>query len=510
MSKIFTSEQIRKIDSHTIEYEPVASIDLMERAARQLLVWFRSRFGSDEQVKIFAGPGNNGGDGWALARLLWGEGYRNIAVYQLNIADSLSVDADINRKRLTDQTHVQIHEINDSSGFPSISGTDIIIDGLFGSGLSRPAEGITAELIHFLNGSKRKTAISIDVPSGLFSENNRDNVRNNIFRADYTLSFQFPKLAFFFPENDEFVGRWEVLPIGLHAGYISKITTIFQFVQQEDILPMFIPRKKFSHKGIYGHALLIAGSYGMYGAAVLAARAAVRSGSGLVTTHIPRTGMEIIQTSVPESLISIDESDNRFSGCPENKKYTAVGIGPGLGQEEDTGGALISLMENITVPMVIDADGLNILADTVRWRDVLPAGTILTPHPKEFERLLGNFPDSFSRLQAQLSFSQKQKCTIVLKGAHTCITTPDGRAYFNSTGNPGMAKGGSGDVLTGIITGLLAQGYPAPDAAIIGVYIHGKAGDLASKSNGQTGMTPSDMIDNIGKAFCEVEEKLIK
>jgi ADP-dependent NAD(P)H-hydrate dehydratase / NAD(P)H-hydrate epimerase len=505
--KIFTSDKIRAADKYTIELEPIASVMLMERAAEQLAEWCNSKIPKISPVKIFTGPGNNGGDGWALARLLIRRGYANIKVYPLKIADNISHDAEINRKRLLKESQVEVLNIESEKDFPRIHEDDFVIDALFGSGLSRQLEGLADELVKYINQSRKKAIIAVDIPSGLFPEDNSENNTDSIIKADFTLSFQFPKLSFFFAENEKYVGEWSILPIGLHPDFIMNEPTIFNYLEEEEVAGLIKERVRYSHKGTYGHALLIAGSYGMMGAAVIGAKAALRAGAGLITTHIPKSGVEILQTSVPESLISIDPSETLFSKHPVLDKYTAIGVGPAIGTDELTRKALTELLGISKSPVVIDADAINILSQIKNGIDSIPSGCILTPHPKEFERLFGNFSDSYTRLMAQMEFSRKKNCTIIFKGAHSCITTPDGNVFINSTGNPGMATGGSGDVLTGLILGLLAQGYIPELAAIIGVYIHGKAGDEYTKTRGQHSLIASDLIDNIGSVFNVLEKK---
>ena len=507
MAKLFTAEQIRKADVYTVENEPIASIDLMERAAVRLKEWITGRFGPADSFKLFIGPGNNGGDGLALTRLLISEGFRNVTVYLAETSKQRSQDSGINYQRLLDLAPEAIFTLNSSNDFPVLDKNDIAIDALFGSGLSKLLEGLTADLVRHLNASDHNCTIAVDIPSGLFADSNEMNFPDTIIRADYTLTFQFPKLSFFFPENSEFIGEWHVMDIGLHRGFTETEFTPYNSITLEDARERIRERKKFSHKGNYGHALLIAGSYGMMGAAVLSVRAAVRAGTGLVTTHVPRIGVDVIHQSVPESLVSVDSSETQFSHYPDLTNFSAVGIGPGLGKDPRTKEGLIELLQEVRVSLVIDADGLNLLSSIKNWKQKLPVQTILTPHPKEFERLFGVYKNSFSRLQAQLDFSRNLKCVIVLKGAHTCITTPDGNAWFNTTGNPGMAKGGSGDVLTGLILGLLAQGYSITDASVLGVFLHGMAGDMSADESGEYGLIPSDIIQNIGKAFNVLEKK---
>jgi ADP-dependent NAD(P)H-hydrate dehydratase / NAD(P)H-hydrate epimerase len=505
--KLFLADQIRAADAFTIKNEPISSVDLMERAAEGLVQWIIKRYSTDRRFILFAGPGNNGGDGWALARLLWKKGFSNIQLYSLKISNSLSHDLEHNRKRLVRESQVPVTELSKGKDFPKLRARDVIIDALFGSGLSRPLKGLVGELIQYLNSQEGIEIISIDLPSGLFPEDNSKNTIENIIHATFTLTFQFPKLAFFFAENEIFAGSWKVIPIGIHQNFINKEPTDFNFCEVDEMAQLLKPRRKFSHKGTFGHGLMIAGSYGMMGAAVLATKAAVHAGAGLITAHVPRMGVDIMQTAVPESLLSIDESDILFTEHRSIEKYTAIAIGPGLNQKPNTRKALIGLLSDISVPCVIDADGLNLLSAIDNWKMLIPENCILTPHPKEFERLFGKFEDSYSRLMLQKEFSQIKKCVIILKGAHTCVTSPDGKAWFNTTGNPGMSTGGSGDVLTGIILGLLTQGYSTFDASLLGVFIHGLAGDIAVKETSLYGLAASSIINTLGKAFRILEEK---
>lgn len=498
--KIFTSKQIREIDAYTIKYEPVASTDLMERAAKALSVWLKKRFNKSTSFLFVVGPGNNGGDGWALARILFHAGYENIRLYLLKISDKLSPDSEINRQRLIDETDIKIHTISSESQFPYISDNEWVIDALFGSGLSRSLEGLSLSLVNYINTSDKKGTIAIDIPSGLFSEDNSMNT-GSILHANHTLSFQFPKLAFFMAENEKYVGSWYVLPIGLHPDKINYEQTLFHYLSKNELGERLPKRSKFSHKGSFGHALIISGSYGMMGAAVLSVRAAAYSGVGLVTAHIPRLGYEIMQCSVPEALISLDESDIIFTEVNHIEKYNAIAIGPGLNVKSNTSKALYSLLPKIKVPLVLDADAINILSDNREWMMSIPENTILTPHPKEFDRLTFKHNSSYQRLITQIAFSKKYKVIVALKGAYTSITTPDGETFFNTTGNPGMATGGSGDVLTGLIVSLLAQGYDSVSATCVGVFVHGLAGDLVVKKSGYQGVTPTRIIDKLGKAF---------
>ncbi|MBN2485942.1 MAG: NAD(P)H-hydrate dehydratase [Bacteroidales bacterium] len=505
MAKLFTSLQIKQIDSYTIENEPITSVGLMERAASALFTWCKKKFNKNSQLLFFIGPGNNGGDGLALARILFHNGYENIRLYALSAPKGISPDAEINIQRLLDETDLTINNIENEKCFPYISPDEWIVDALFGTGLSRPLAGLPFSLVKYINSSKKAGVVSIDMPSGLFAEDNSSNHDEAIVRADYTLSFQFPKLSFFFAENEKYTGKWHILPIGLSPEKIDSEPSQYEYSFIGDLRPLVKPRLKFTHKGTYGHALIIAGSYGMMGAAVLAAKAAIRSGAGLVTCHVPHSGHTILQSSVPEAIVSIDESDLMFTGVSNLEKYKAVAIGPGINTKTNTRKALLWVIENTRVPLVIDADGLNILSENPNWLSKLPENTIFTPHPKEFDRLTQSHTTHYQRHKSAMEFARKHKLTLVLKGANTCIYTPDGTCWFNTTGNPGMAKGGSGDILTGIIVSLLAMGHSTIDAAKIAVFTHGMAGDLAATKKGQTAMAPSDIIKKLGKAFKKIE-----
>lgn len=501
--KLFTTKQIAGIDKFTIENEPVADIDLMERAAMQITNWLVQRFSTERKMVFFAGPGNNGGDALAIARQL-GELEFQCEVYLLDFGKELKGSPAINWNRLEEQGKVKLARIGNIDDFPQIEPTDILIDGLFGSGLSRPLEGLPAEMVSKINTLPNYT-VAIDIPSGLMGEDNSENIRDNIIRADITLTFQFPKISFLFAENELFTGKWEVLPIGLHPEGIAQTPSDFQFVEKEDVKEMIPVRSKFAHKGTFGHALLIAGSYGKMGASVLASKACLRSGVGLLTAHVPHFGYSIIQTSVPEAMVSIDDHDSIFTGIPDLTPFTAIGAGPGIGMKNNTRKALKELIENAKIPLVFDADALNILSENKEWLNDLPENTILTPHPGEFKRLAGESVNSWERIQKQREMSREFKIILVLKGAFTTIALPDGKLFFNSTGNPGMATAGSGDSLTGIILGLLAQRIPPEHAAIAGVFLHGLAGDMAFRIKSENALIAGDITECLNEAFLELK-----
>ncbi len=503
--KVIPSARIREIDQYTIEHEPIASIDLMERAATRLNGWYVRHLGIDRKVIVVAGPGNNGGDALALARMLAERQYQ-VVCFVIDLGRKMSKDCSVNLERLQKQGRVKSVMIREKSDLPEIGSGDVVVDGIFGSGLSRVAEGFPAEVIAHINRSGA-TVVSVDIPSGLFGEDNTNNRDEGIIRADYTLTFQFPFLSFFFTDYAHCVGQWRVLDIGLHPEITRQTETAYETISRESVSSLFPARNSFSHKGTFGHALVIAGSYGMMGAALLTTKAALRSGAGLVTLHLPKSGYTIAQTAIPEAIVSIDQSEILFSRAPDLSLYGAVGVGPGIGTRTNTGKGLEELLERVSVPLVIDADALNILAGNKPLLDKLPRGTVLTPHPGEFDRLAGPSKTGYERHMKQLEFSERYGVLVVLKGNHTGISTPGGKYWINRTGNPGMATGGSGDVLTGIIVSLLATGLPAEEACMAGVYLHGLAGDIARDAWGEESLIAGDITDSLGKAFLYMKNK---
>ncbi len=497
--KILPIDKIREADAYTIKNEPIDDIDLMERAAGKLFKWITKRVDTTHRFFVFTGLGNNGGDGMALSRMLNNAGYE-VFVYVVRYSDKTSESFAINYSRFKETAPESLFEINKKEEFPEILTDDVVVDAIFGSGLTRPVMGLTGDVVREIN-ELDVLKIAIDIPSGLFADKSSKESKGEIVKADYTLSFQFPKNAFLLPENDGFVGSWHVLDIGLHPEFIKHVPVENFYLLKQDVVPLLKKRGKFSHKGTFGHALIIAGSYGKMGAAILAARACLRSGVGLLHVHIPKVGYQILQTALPEAMLSIDRYENYFSEIPDLELFNAIGIGPGLGKEHQSQMAMKLLIQNYRKPMVIDADALNILSENKTWLSFLVPNSILTPHPKEFERLAGKWKDDFEKIEKQRAFAIRFRVIVVLKGANTSICLPDGHCYFNSTGNPGMATAGSGDVLTGIITALLAQSYAPEHAALLGVYLHGLAGDLATKKNGEEALLAGDIIQLLGKAF---------
>lgn len=493
MLKILSSSQIREWDAFTISNEPIASIDLMERACRAFVVWFAEHFNASRRVGVVCGTGNNGGDGLGIARMLREWGY-TVQVWIVRGQGSGSDDFNTNLERLPQAiSRMEVRQAGDPMVFDEC---DIIIDGIFGSGLSRPAEGIYAYAIERINNADA-TRVAIDIPSGLLVDGPS---RGAIVQAHYTVTFQSPKLAFYLPSSYPFTGEWHVVDIGLLEAFLENVSTTTYQVQRKDIRRIRKRRSKFGHKGDYGRAVIVAGGYGKMGAAVLCARAALRSGLGLLTLHVPACGYEIVQTAVPEAMARVDAGTHAITELPA-VEADVVGIGPGIGMGDATARAFRRFLEEHRKPMVIDADALNILSANAGMIDLVPPLSILTPHPKEFERLAGQWPDDFARLRLVREFARRHNVIVVLKGAYSTIASPDGNVYFNPTGNPGMATGGSGDVLTGILTGILAQGYEPLEAAIMGVYLHGRAGDVAATDKGTEGLIASDLIEYLPQAF---------
>ncbi len=500
--KILSAEEIRAWDQYTIQNEPIASIDLMERAASKCVEWLAQFYPDAASFAIFCGKGNNGGDGLAISRMLMEKNYP-VTIHILEFGHKGTDDFQTNLARLHKFSQPDIHFVQSKENFHPFPPGQVIIDALFGSGLNRSLEGVTAELVGHINDSGCEI-ISVDIPSGLFVD--RSSKGNTVVSAKHTLAFQCYKPAFLFAENEEYTGDVHILDIGLMDGFFQLIHNRFELLDDEIIHSVYKPRKRFSHKGSYGHALLLAGSYGKMGAAVLSAGACLRSGAGLLTCHIPKCGYDILQTTVPEAMVMTDFNSS-FSTKVEDDltKYDAIGIGPGIGTASETKMMLRELFDSYRSPVVLDADALNIIASQKDLFQLIPAGSILTPHPKEFERLFGETTNEFERVLLALQKAAELNCIIVLKGHHSFIATPDSKGFFNSTGNAGMATAGSGDVLTGILTGLLAQGYSSVETAILGVYLHGLAGDLAAKELSQEALVARDIINYTGEAFLKIQ-----
>ncbi len=496
--QILSAKQIKEWDAFTIANEPVAPIDLMERAAQKCVEWILRKNFLQKSFSVFCGKGNNGGDGLAIARLLL-QRQLNVVVYILENGKQGTSDFQNNLQRLR-ELHADIHFIEDLTHFPLLSDC-VVIDALFGIGLNKPLVGDAALLVQHIN-QQGAFVVSIDLPSGMSAD--ESSVQNPVIKAAETTTFQCYKPALLMAENAVYFGSVTVLNIGLNAGFLKQQHAQILFSDAALNKAIYQPRKPFAHKGTYGHALIIAGSFGKMGAAILAVKACVHSGAGLTTAFIPDCGYNIMQLAVPEAMALVDANENSITNLPaEMEKYSAIGIGPGIGTGEATQKMIAFICRRYQKPFVIDADALNCLALNKALLAALPAYSVLTPHPKEFDRLFGEQANDFERMQAAVNFAAQYNIIIVLKGHRTLITTPGGVRYFNASGNAGMAKGGSGDVLTGIITSLLAQGYSPIHAVLFGVYLHGAAGDVAAAALSQEAMTPGDIINSLSTVFLQ-------
>ena len=504
--KIFNSAQIRELDDYTIRHEAITSLDLMERAAKAIARVVMQRWATATPIVVFAGPGNNGGDALAVARLMAEAGYA-VTVFLFNIHNRLSDDCAKNKQRLTDCRALKAFtEVVVNFEPPRLDAETVVIDGFFGSGLNKPLAGGFASLVRYINQSPCKV-VSIDLPSGLMTEDNTYNVRQNIIRADLTLTIQQLKLSMLMADNQQYLGEVRVLDIRLSSDFIAAADCQFSLLEEHDVRSKLRSRSAFAHKGTMGTALMIAGSYGMAGAAVLATRACLRAGAGKVIACTPKRNCNIMQVSVPEAVLLIDKDEKIFSEPVDAEDFKAVAMGPGMGRNETTAIALIAQIRHTQCPMVLDADALNILGNHRAWLQQLPEGIVMTPHAAEFDRLEGSISNGcYDRLARAIALAERLHAYVLLKGHYSVLCTPDGKGFFNPTGNAGMATAGSGDVLTGIIAGLLAQGYNQQDAALIGMYLHGLAGDLAVRDLGQESLIAGDLIHYLPKAFARIRE----
>lgn len=498
--KIFNSSTLREIDKATCQSQKIDSIELMERAASAVSFEIISRFLPSKRIVVVAGPGNNGGDALAVARMLMEQGYRKVEIFLFNVSGKLSHDCDEERKRLITIDGVDFTEINREFTPPYLSKDDVVIDGLFGSGLNMPLQGGFTAVARLINESGA-FVVSIDTPSGLFCEWNDQVLRRNVVHANLTLVFQTPRLSFFFEENQICTGEWKVLDLDLDEEAMRRASADYMLVDAKNMRPLLRKRPAFSGKRDYGSVLLMAGSMGMMGAAVLSARATLRCGAGLVTVHSARCGMSIIQSAMPEAMFEPDSNERFISDMSVHHDHQVVVAGPGIGTSEATINAVESLLKNVKCPLVLDADALNCISLRPHLLTLLPPQTVITPHVGEFDRLFGQHNNAEERLKKAIDMAQRYNIIIVLKGHYTVTVRPTGRVYFNSTGNPGMATAGAGDVLAGVIAAFIAQGYRPDLAATIGVYIHGLAGDIAADELGEFGMIAGDISDRLGRAI---------
>ncbi len=498
--KILNADQLRSCDLYTIENEPIDSIDLMERASNQFCKWFIQEFTLEynPMLSVFCGKGNNGGDGLASARILKEAGYE-VEVFIIDLFSEENPDFIKNLDRLK-TSDIKINRIISAEEMPVFDEDEILIDAILGSGLNRDIEGELEKIVGFINECNN-IVISIDIPSGMFAD--KVTLGSSVM-ADYTYSFEAPKFSFLLPDNFNRVGEFFFGSIGLDKKFIQSLPCHNYYVTEETVKNIYKIRPKFAHKGMFGHALLVMGSHGKMGAAILATRACLRSGAGLVTVHVPGCGYDVMQISIPEAMVTLDEDQFIFTRVYDLQKYNTVAVGCGLSTKNKTRNALCYMLKNIENPTVLDADALNILAQSPDWMEFIPKNSILTPHPKEFERMFGRTLNGYDRFELLREKAIELGVYIILKGANSCIATPNGNCYFNSTGNPGMGTAGSGDVLTGILSGLLAQEYTPLEACVLGVYLHGLSGDLAAEYIGQEALTAGDLIEYLGKAFMKL------
>jgi hydroxyethylthiazole kinase-like uncharacterized protein yjeF len=499
MLPLLISSQIREADAYTIAHEPISSVNLMERAAKAFVGWFVNHFPDKKQpVSVYCGTGNNGGDGLAIARMLHDHHYKAINVKITRFSDKASDDFNANLKKL--QKTVQVTEIKPKDELPAEE-SDILIDAMLGSGLNKPLKGDYLKLVKHLN-QLQKTVVAVDVPTGFFTEGVID-MDATILKADLVITFQQPKINFLLPESGPVINCWEAVNIGIDEGFLRSLNSPYQFVEEKDIRKMIKPRHKFSNKGTYGHALMVAGQAKTMGAALLCASACAQAGTGLTTACIPESGLIALNSYMPEIMAVIRQGDD----LPEIKweQFTAMGIGPGLGNDESSLALLVYIFTNYKKPVVIDADALNLIGEHAALWDLIPEGSILTPHMKEFDRLFGEHKSWWGRLQTAIAKAKEHKICIVLKNDYTITATPDGKAYFNSTSNAAMASGGMGDVLTGIIASLLAQQYTPAEACIIGNYVHGKAGDELAMPNRMNVVLPGRIVAQLSLTMAKLK-----
>ncbi len=504
--KVFSAKQMRELDAYTIQSEGIPSIDLMERAAWEVTLDIMSRWSKEVPFVVFAGAGNNGGDALAVSRQLLGNGYE-VHTYLVNPKGVLSPDCQINKERLLATPNAELVEVGEEFVPPAIPQGAVVVDGLFGTGLNKPLTGVFASVVEVINAAPAQV-VAIDMPSGLMCESNQENDEAHIVRADLTLTFQYPKLAQLLDDNYDYVGALRILDIGLSKDYAVRLVSPYSLLSEVQVSPLRKPRSPIGHKGTFGHALLIAGKFGMAGAAILAAKACLRSGVGKVTVHTPQRNNDILQISVPEAILSHDADASCFTQPLDDLScYQALGIGPGLGTSSSTALAVLEQVQLAGLPLVVDADALNILAAHHHALHLLPKGAILTPHLGEFKRLGNRSVNHFTALSEAREMAVTLGIYIILKGRHTAICTPEGKTFFNATGNSGMATAGSGDVLTGILTSLLAQGYDALHACLYGVWLHGLAGDLAAAELSPEALTATDIIEYLPKAILKMSNK---
>ena len=502
--KLLSLSHLLEADRITIQNQKISYLDLMERAGQSIFQLMHERLqGAPLPIHVFCGLGNNGANGLVIARHLVEHGY-HVTTYIVNFSTNRSEAFLANYDRLKEISKEWPVQIKSAEDFPKIAPDDMVIDAIFGVGLNRPIEEWVQKLLKHVNTSNA-FKLSVDVPSGLYADKAPDD-KEAVIYANTCLTFQTPKLVFFLPETAGYIKDLEIIDIGLDQEYLLQVQTGMELIGKPEVLSMYIPRQKYTHKGTYGHSLLIGGSRGKIGSMVLASKACLKIGAGLATTIIPACGYTVMQTAIPEVMVDDNDEMDYLVNFKSNSNTTVICIGMGLGTHEQTVKAFIEFLDTNKTPLVLDADALNIISANKEMLKKLPAQTILTPHPKELERLIGQWSDDFDKIEKTKKLSEEFDCIVVIKGANS-ITVYKQDIYINTTGNPGMATAGSGDVLSGIITGLVSQGYAPLNAAIFGVYIHGSAGDIALSGMGYQALIASDITENIGKAYLELFRK---
>ena len=502
--KIFSAEQLMEADRRTIRNQDITSDELMERAGTLVFNEIHKRLkGAGGPVKIFCGIGNNGGDGLVIGRLLIEHGYE-VTIYVVNYSDKRSPNFLKNYDRIKNVTKKWPILLKSDADFPELSKEDFVVDAVFGVGLNRPLLEWVADLIRHINNSGA-FILAIDMPSGLFADQHTKEI-SSVINANYTMTFQSPKVVFYLPQTAGFAGDVEVIDIGLDRDYLQDTSTAFQLIGKEEAKYLYTPREEFTHKGTYGHALLVGGSYGKMGSIGLTTTACLKAGAGMATVFIPGCGYSILQTLIPEAMVLTDKAEKHLSQIEYDLDPSVISFGVGVGKNKETRDAFEDLLERTEKPMVIDADGLNLLSENKELLDKLPENSLLTPHPKELERLIGAWEDDFEKLKKTRNLVEKYKVMVIIKGSHSITVTKD-NYYINNSGNPGMATAGSGDVLTGVLTGLISQGYDPSTAAVFGVYLHGKAGDIAANKLSYQALLAGDIAEHIGAAYLDFFKK---
>lgn len=497
--KIYTARQIAEADQATLKSQNISSLELMERAAYLAFMQIMKKH-KEKPVKfqVFCGIGNNGGDGLVIAQKLLDLGYE-VKIFVVEYSKNYSSEFKTNLEQVKNKYNSELFFLNENNENPDLKEADVILDAIFGIGLNRAMPDWVQDLVKQINKSGLEV-ISIDLPTGMFADLPK-LADQPIIQASKTLTFQVPKFPFYLPETADYTGKVKILDIRLDRDFLKSLESNKQVITKRYLKSIFQKRAQFSHKGTFGHALIVGGSYGMMGSIVLASNSALRSGAGKVTALIPKCGYEILQIAIPEAMTICSEND-KFLRDFENLNFQpeVICFGMGAGTKKETADFFLALMKSTQNPMVIDADGLNLLSEDKFLLEFIPENSVLTPHPKELERLIGKWENDFDKIDKAQNFAKAHQVIMLIKGAHTLVISAE-QIFINTTGNPGMATAGSGDVLSGVIAGLIAQNYTPLNAAILGVWIHGKAGDLCVKKSSEEALIAGDLSSYFGKAI---------